>query len=202
MFLSNQEYTVLKEKSLFRKLIFWGWLWDAEAKLSRILKHLKKGDTILDIGAGPCTICYLLEKNGFSPTPLDIHDGSMIETIPPRLYDGRKIPFENKSFDVALILTVLHHVSNQEKIIREAQRIAKTIIIIEDVYSNRFMKYLMFVADSLTNWEFKGHPHSNRTDQGWKDLFNQLNITLKHVEYKKILLLFKQAVYVLDTGGC
>lgn len=195
----DQGLEIFKQHSLLRKFVFFTWLVDAYFKLSRIVRHLNTNDSILDIGAGPCSVCLLLKKRGFNPVALDIKDLSMVSEIKPEIFDGKNIPFGDKSFDTALILTVLHHTENQEEIIREAQRTAKKIIIIEDVYSNRFIKYLMFFADSFFNLEFKGHPHSNRTDQGWKELFSQLNLKIIHVEYKRILVIFRQAIYVLGT---
>lgn len=198
MNLFNSGLRFFKTHFFLRKVIFYGWLADAHFKLSHIVRHLKSSDKILDIGAGPCSVCFLLKRMGYDTTAVDIIDLSMVEEIKPDIYDGKNLPYADKSFDVALILTVLHHTENHRDIIREARRTAERIIIIEDVYSNLFNKRLMFFADSLLNLEFKGHPHSNRTDQGWKELFNRLNLNLIHTEYKRILLIFRQAVYVLE----
>lgn len=193
----NQGLEIFSGYKFLRKIIFFGWLVDAHYKLARIVRHFDTNDSILDIGAGPCSVCFLLKKKGFNPTALDIKNLSMVNEITPEIYDGKNLPYRDKSFDVALLLTVLHHTKNHEEIIKEAQRTAKKIIIIEDVYSNRFIKYLMYFADSFFNLEFKDHPHSNRTDQAWKELFRQLNIKIIHVEYKRILLIFRQAIYIL-----
>jgi len=70
------------------------------------------------------------------------------------LYDGKKIPYDDDSFDVALLITVLHHTPHPEKILQEAQRVAKKIVLVEDVYSTVFHKYVTYFFDSLVNFEF------------------------------------------------
>ena len=61
---------------------------------------------------------------------------------------------------------------------------------IRDTLTKRF--------DSLMNLEFKGHPHSNRTDKDWLASFERLGLSLRHREIHRVALLFKQAVYVVD----
>ena len=114
----------------------------------------------MDIGSGTCNVCEILSKKGYEITPLDVHDLSFVNNIKPVIYDGNKIPYANNKFDQTLILTVLHHTPNPEKILQEAKRVSKRIIIIENVYSNWLHKYLTYFFDSLLNLEFIGHPHT------------------------------------------
>lgn len=44
---------------------------------------------------------------------------------PEVLADGKKLPFKNNSFDIALLIQVLEHVDAPDKVIREASRILK-----------------------------------------------------------------------------
>jgi hypothetical protein len=67
----------------------------------------------------------------------------------------------------------------------------------EDIYESPFQKYLTWCADSLVNWEFYGHPHTNRTDVEWKEVFQRNGLELENVEYYRFLLFFKQVTYVL-----
>ena len=164
-----------------------------------ICQYLNKEDNILDIGAGTCNICAVLRRKEFQITPLDVSNLSFVDDIKPIIYDGQKIPFDDDSFDVSLILTVLHHTPDPRQIIKEAKRVSKKIIIMEDIYTNVFHKYATFFLDSLLNFEFKGHPHTNKSDREWKILFKELGLRPKATKYRRSFLVFKQAVYYLES---
>jgi len=182
-----------------KNLIFSLWLKDARFKLTRIRKYLAHNDRILEIGAGAGSVCTLLEAEGYKLTPLDVEDRTLTDHIKPVIYDGETIPYSEKSFDTALILTVLHHTKDPARILSEAKRVAGNIIIIEDIYNNTFQQYLTYIFDSLFNFEFTGHPHSNKTDSEWKELFEALGLTLKGVRYDRFLFFFRQVTYYLEN---
>ena len=169
----------------------------------RIFKYQDKADTLLnklfalDEQAG-AEVCEILKERGHSVTPLDVKNLSCCDNIEPILYDGKKIPFKDNKFDVALIITVLHHTPNPAEIIKEAKRVCKRIIIVEDINENKFRKYLTNFLDSLYNLEFIGHPHSNKTDQEWKALFKKLELKIKDMEYIKPIPVFRNVVYHLE----
>jgi len=97
-----------------------------------------------------------------------------------------------------LLLTVLHHTPNPKEILKEASRVSKRVIIIEDIYSNLVQKYLTFFTDSLVNFEFRGHPHSNKSVSEWNKLFNELNLKIIHEEINQVYGLFNQALFVVE----
>ena len=157
--------------------------------------YLKQGDRILDIGSGTCNMVELIVDDGFKVVPLDVEDLSFVDGIRPLIYNGGRIPFGNKEFDTALILTVLHHTPDPEKILREASRVAKRIIIMEDVYDSVLMKWATFLMDSVVNFEFFGHPHSNKSDFEWKETFKKLKLKLVHARYSMFWGIFRSATY-------
>ena len=171
----------------------------ANNSYNEIKEYLSKDDKILDIGSGTCNICQILKNNLYNCTAVDIKNKSILSNITPIIYDGKKLPFKDKSYDVALLLTVLHHTSNPESILKEAKRVAKRIIIIEDVYLNIFHKYLTFFIDSLSNFEFTKHPHSNKKDIEWKNLFNKLGLSLVDVKKNHCFFMIIQRRYYLNS---
>ena len=174
----------LQKNKFFRKAVYRLGSLRAKNMVGQIERYLNKKDKILDIGAGTCNICEILIKNRFNVIPLDVKNLSFVDGIKPIIYDGDKIPFENDEFDVSLILFVLHHIPNSE-ILLEAKRVSKKIIIIEEIYTNIFNKYLTYFIDSLLNLEFIGHPHTNKTDKEWKLLFGQLGLKLTDAKYSR-----------------
>jgi 2-polyprenyl-3-methyl-5-hydroxy-6-metoxy-1,4-benzoquinol methylase len=161
-------------------------------------EFIAKEGEILDIGAGICDIDKLLIDEGYQVTPLDIQNLSF-NTITPLLYDGKTLPCKNGAFDTALILTVLHHTQDPARLVAEAQRAAKRVIIIEDVYDTTFRKYLTFFVDSFLNLEFSGHPHSNKADQQWRALFRALGMKLTATKTLHSFLVMEHRLYVLES---
>jgi len=189
---------ILQNNSFLKELVFKVWLWDAKFKIERIREHLSPKDRILDIGTGPGSVCLLMNRQGYDLTPVDVIDQSLSPEIEPQIYNGKKLPYKDSSFDTALILTVLHHTSNPEEILLEAKRVSKKIIIIEDIYTNPIQRYLTYFVDSIVNMEFSGHPHSNKSDSEWKRTFMELGLKLVDAKYDKFLLFFRQATYYLE----
>ena len=158
---------------------------------------LPKGAKIVDIGAGVCTFSKLLTENGYKTTPVDVVDLSLYQEIQPVVYDGKKLPFKDKSHDVAVIITVLHHTRNQVEIIEEARRVAKKIIIIEDIYRNKKEQFITYLFDSLLNLEFFGHPHTNRSHEEWLSLFKKMGFKVLHKKIKRFNWMFLLGAYCI-----
>ena len=171
----------------------------ARVKFKLYKHHLLKNSHIIDIGTGSGQFSADLQDKGFNVSAVDIIDKTNTSDVAPVVYDGKKIPFQNESFDISMLITVLHHCPDPEQVFAEAVRVSsKRIFILEDVYNNWVMKRLTWFMDSLMNLEFAGHPHSNKSEAEWEDLFSQYNLKIIHKKKVKILLIFTQVVYVLD----
>jgi ubiquinone/menaquinone biosynthesis C-methylase UbiE len=185
---------------LLRRLYFdrLGWAW-IRRKVKPFMNFLENGEKIVDIGSGNGLICFHLRQEGFDVTPLDVVDMPFDKSVQPIVYDGKIMPFEDKAFDTAIILTVLHHTDEPEMIIKEAKRIAKRIIIIEDIYKNPIQKYATFAMDWLVNLGYSYNPHTNKEDKGWRNTFQEMDLKLIHTTQWRVLLFFRQVLYILKT---
>ena len=172
----------------------------SQIKVSRILPFISEEMEIVDVGAGNCGVSKLLSESGYNVQPADITNRSRFKEVEPVIFDGYNLPFPDKAFDVVLLLTVLHHTLQQELLMREAKRVANKIIVMEDIYTNFFQKQLTYFADSIVNLEFKDHPHSNKTDFGWKRCFEKLELELtEQIDHPNFLFFFRQVTYVLNV---
>ncbi len=174
-------------------------LYRAKIKLDRITPYLNRSESILDIGSGNGGLVFLLKEQGFQVTAVDIRDKCQFDQVPIHIYNGKDIPFSSGSFPLVSIITVLHHIADPEATLREAIRVSNDrILVMEDIYANTLQKKMTNLADSVVNWEFRKHPHSNKTDAEWKGLFDRLELNLDHVEFYRFAGIFKQVLYVLS----
>lgn len=189
-------------KNALGKKIFasaFGKKWTAE-KVSRFLPFLSPNEKILDIGCGNGLVSLYLQKKGFDITALDVADLAYSPKIKVMVYNGENIPFADNQFDVALLLTVLHHTDSPEKVLKEAARVAKKILIIEDIYENPFQQYLTYIMDTFVNFGFSNMTYQNKSDKAWRQLFAEMSLQVENVSYKRVLFFFKQATFFIKKN--
>jgi SAM-dependent methyltransferase len=175
----------------------------ARSTLSLFENHLEGITKLIDIGAGTCRISkYIRENFQVNVVPLDIVDYNKTD-LKLTLYDGKRIPFKDGAFDVALLVFVIHHSDDQEMVLNEAIRVARKLIILEDTPRNPIEVGMWHFWDWLLNLgrDFS-MPHSSRKDEDWLCLFESLGFKL--VEKKCFRLGFsffwsyQQSLYVLE----
>ncbi len=100
---------------------------------SALTRQLPESGTILDIGTGDGSIlalcCQL--KPGLTPSAVDIAP-RLHCSVPVTAYDGRTLPYGDESFDVVMMVDMLHHSENPARVIREACRVSRGVVIIKD----------------------------------------------------------------------
>lgn len=163
--------------------------------------YLTPGNAVLDIGAGTCNFSELMGNRGLKITAVDVCDLSFVDSIKPVLFDGKTLPFGDQTFEVALLIHVLHHTTNPEILLSEASRVARRIVIVEDIITNPVQKYITYYADNLLNLEFHGHPHSNKSDTEWRQLFTRYGLRLLDFKRSRFMGIFKHATYHLEKGN-
>ncbi|MBP7005902.1 class I SAM-dependent methyltransferase [Patescibacteria group bacterium] len=185
--------------SFVRRFIRWSQFGRTKAIMADISPSLKEGDRVVDIGSGGCSVADALMGRGFSVTAVDVRDSSCVPNIKPVLYDGKHLPFADKSFDVALSITVLHHTPDPDQVLREAGRVAKRVMIQEDVFRSTWQRYATYVMDSVLNLEFFGHPHTNKSESEWKQTFKQLGFSEVSGRVRRFWKLFLSVTYVMRS---
>lgn len=157
--------------------------------------------SVIDIGCGGGEFSKWFIDNDYETTSIDVINKTHVKSIRPIIYDGINIPFPDNKFDIGLLFTVLHHTKNPEIVVKEAVRVAKRVIIIEDIFSNNFEKVIAMANCSITNRELFNHPHSNKSDLGWKESFNHLGLKLMDTRYFRQLFFgvpLYHGVYLLE----
>jgi SAM-dependent methyltransferase len=116
---------VLHEKLVFNRRV---------ATLANWFARLApRGASVLDVGCGDGLISSLLQSKrldlrvrGIDVLPRDRTH------IPVEMFDGARIPFGDRSFDVVLFSDVLHHSADPAALLREARRVAAHSLLIKD----------------------------------------------------------------------
>ncbi len=139
---------------------------------------LPRKSAILDIGGGWGFYAEPLAKAGHQVTVLDrVKPG--FQKAPVVIYEGKSIPFPDKSFDTSLLITVLHHVADVENVIGEVRRVTrKNLIVVEDLYHHALGRWWTELRDRIYNFEFWGHPCQFKTREEWISLFSRHGFSL------------------------
>jgi SAM-dependent methyltransferase len=174
------------------------------AELARtLLPWVPDSACVLDIGSGAGLLAEQLIVAGRDVTLLDVVDISMVPGKRATLFDGGRIPFEDGAFDVALLITVLHHVRDPDASLAEAARVAQQVIVLEDLVETPRERFWTQLGDSWLNWEWRGHPHSNRSDAGWRAAYAKLGMKVIHAEQRLHSFWpwrFRHGLYVLASA--
>lgn len=145
-----------------------------------IKNYIKKGESILDVGSGNGTILNQIEKDCDAKIQgIDVID-YMDTDIPFKLFDGKTIPFKDKSFDNVLIIETLHHCDDPIRILKESVRVSKKkIIILEDVYINPLHRIITCGYDYLMNFRHAVNtPFNFKKEKEWMAVFKKLNLNI------------------------
>lgn len=136
--------------------------------------QIKKEDIVLDIGCGVGKDALHCAKIAKSVVAFDISQNDIeiakkqslkakIRNIKFIVFDAeKKLPFQNKSFSKILMFDVIEHVSNGEKLIKEAKRVLKDsgkILLLTDNPQTSWKKFqksagLFYYADSDHKYEY------------------------------------------------
>ena len=145
--------------------------------------YLDPHSRVLDIGGGWGFYAAPLEKRGHTCTVLDVVKPGY-QKAPVVIYDpAHPMPFPDKSFDVSMLVTVLHHVADPVAVLREAKRVTrKTLIVVEDLYHHGLGRAWTILRDQIYNFEFFGHPCQFRKRQEWLDFFKAQGFEAVHDE--------------------
>ena len=155
---------------------------------------------VLDLGCSIGSVSCSLLREGLNVRSVDVEDVSIYEDIKVDVYDGTTLKYRDKEFESCLLTHVLHHCRDQIAVLKEAQRVSKRVIIIEDVYRNGFERFLVYFNDILGNFGDAGGNY--RSEKEWEVVFEYLGLK---VLKKKVFLGFpfpplycRYSAYVLE----
>lgn len=156
--------------------------------------------SLIDIGCGTGVMTEKLHNQYQFVTGFDVVNHNLSNKINFVLDSPNKLlPFKDKEFNFAILIFVLHHSNDPKHLLKEVNRISNYVIIFEDIITNPLQKYYTFFIDSLMNFEFKNHPHNNKKDEEWENIFSDLGYKMIEKSYSYNFLGLKHARYFIKS---
>ncbi len=141
----------------------------------RTLRHLQAAlqplgpiSTALDFGSGDGFFCHHLGAGGRigSITAVDVVERRH-SFVRPQLYDGRRLPFADASFDLCYAVDVVHHCPDPLAALAEMTRCSRRWLLLKDHNCQGPLGHLtLAVLDELGNRRF-GIPSPGRYQRNW-----------------------------------
>ncbi len=149
--------------------------------LARWLSELLPPDAqVLDIGCGDGSLDALIQqcRPDVTITGIDV----MVRphtAIPVTAFDGRTIPFADKTFDAAMMVDVLHHTENPAILLAEASRISRQGVVIKDhlrdgLLANQTLRFMDWVGNAHHGVVL---PYNYWSERQWRSAFTDLGLT-------------------------
>jgi SAM-dependent methyltransferase len=152
-------------------------------KLSSHLIRLLPRDVILDgldVGCGTGELTKKLEDQcpyvSMSGVDILVLENTAIKVIK---FDGKRLPFEDKSYDFTMIVDVLHHTHDPGILIRECVRVSRKFILLKDhICESGWDRIRLRFMDWIGNrgWDIPlAYNYLSKSD--WEKLYQQVGIT-------------------------
>lgn len=141
--------------------------------LNMVMTMDPHAQTVLDLGCGSCCNTVQLSKMGKRVVSMDIVDKGVCTK--PQLFDGDRIPYGDKTFDLGICSFVLHHTSTYLHILRELKRTCRRILVIENTPEIGW-DWLFTKAHASSEWgECEG---CFKNTAMWEHEFNYLDLNV------------------------
>ncbi|HKO96193.1 MAG TPA: class I SAM-dependent methyltransferase [Pyrinomonadaceae bacterium] len=156
----------------------------AERRVRVLSNHLGSlmpaGSQVLDIGCGDGLLASLIMQDypGVQIKGADVLVREKTH-IPVECFDGAQVPHEDNSFDIAMLVDVLHHSEQPLDLLREAKRVARSAVVIKDHFREG-----LFAGSTLRFMDWVGNarfgvalPHNYWSRRQWHEAIEAVGLT-------------------------
>jgi len=165
-------------KTLHYELVF-------KRRVGVLAKHfsqlLPENATVLDVGCGDGNISFqILQLRPYiSIQGIDILKREFTH-IDVQLFDGKTIPFNDNRFDAVIFADVLHHMADPTILIKEAKRVATSLVLIKDhCQEGAIDRHILKVMDWIGNAQYGVVlPYNYWNRQQWITTFAHLGMCI------------------------
>lgn len=142
---------------------------------------IPSGAAVLDLGCGDGAIALALAeaRPDVQVTGADVlvRPRARIDVLP---FDGVRVPVPDRSFDVALMVDVLHHTRAPETLMREALRVTRAGLLVKDhVKKGLLAGPTLRLMDWVGNrYEGVGLTYNYWREERWAEAWRALGLTV------------------------
>ncbi|MBI5302954.1 MAG: class I SAM-dependent methyltransferase [Chloroflexi bacterium] len=149
----------------------------ANAILESFASAIKPNSTVIDIGAGKGLLAEAMTRRfNARVTMVDVAKYNQ-SNLPLSVCDSRQLAFAENSFDYAVLSFVLHHCPQPETILREALRVAREVIVIENDVRGTWRSWLTQAIDSWPSIQYGTPPcYFTKSRDAWRAWFAQFPV--------------------------
>lgn len=131
---------------------------------------------VIDVGSGDGYLGAVFQtfRPGTRVTGVETHVRSLTRPgFEPVVYDGRHLPFPDRSFDVAVLSNVLHHADDQQALFAETCRVTRRRVIIKDHLARHALdRWKLAALDIAGNRRFGADTQGEYLDRAqWETMF-------------------------------
>ncbi len=141
---------------------------------------IPQGAKVLDVGCGDGSIAKLLHdaRPDVAIEGIDVLVRPVTH-VPVTQFDGKKIPFPDKAFDVVMFVDVLHHTEDPTILLAEARRVARRAVVLKDhcrdgMLANTTLRFMDWVGNARHGVVL---PYLYWPEARWRDAFRELHLT-------------------------
>ncbi len=147
-------------------------LFELEKALKVSKLNFNERYNILDFGFGDGFQSTYFKSKKFDVSAIDVEKKkNLIDSdINFLVYDGKKIPFQNKTFDIIFSSNVLEHVSNLDEIQSELFRILKDNGTCIHILPSSYWRFWTIITSLIKYWYIDPRPHGEITSNCFKEL--------------------------------
>lgn len=172
----------------------------------RLLAHINGVDRVLDVGAGDGQVARILGEARPQARFMGVDVGVRPDArVPVQPFDGQRLPFADRSFDLVMLIDVLHHTEDPAVLLGEALRVTRGRVLVKDHHwDTPWDRWLLAVSDYLGN---RPHdvplPYAYLQGAQWTALFEALGATVAASERFRYSAVdrCKQVIYVVEPGA-
>ena len=164
--------------------------------------RLPAGAEVLDVGSGDGLIPSLIQHQRPDIRIRGIEVFLRKDAfIPIDSFDGRTIPFADASFDVVMLVDVLHHTTDPVALLREALRVTRKTILVKDhiadgLFARPMLRLMDWVGGARHGFAL---PYNYLRREDWTSAIETLDVTI--VSWQSKLSLYPWlATWIFDSS--
>ena len=158
-------------------------------RLRRLAEHLAQvlplNAEVLDVGCGDGRLSAMIaqRRQDLTFTGLEVLVRDKVH-IPVQQFDGENIPCSDDSFDVAMLVDVLHHTDDPTILLREAMRVSRAAVVIKDhVADGLSSRIRLRLMDYVGNARFGVRlPYNYWPSVKWEEAWRELGLEVSSRE--------------------